>query len=114
MKKIYYLTTCIGILLLTFTTAVSAQVDTTIPKTKASQAIEGLQVFPNPVSGDKISISSLANKTKTVTAYNVLGKRVLFKVLIGKELNISSLSPGLYILKIKEGDVEATVKLFRN
>lgn len=114
MKKIYYLIICIGILFFSFTTDVSAQLDTTSPKSNVSLSIKGLQVFPNPVSGDKISISSSANKTKTVTAYNVLGKKVFFKVLIGKELNISALGPGLYVLKIKEGDVEATVKLFRN
>ncbi|RZS99650.1 T9SS type A sorting domain-containing protein [Aquimarina brevivitae] len=114
MKKIYYVITCIGVFLMVFTAQVNAQQEIISPKSKISRAIDGLQVFPNPVSGDKVYITSTSNKTKTVTAYNVLGKRVLFKVLIGKELNISALSPGLYILKIKEGDLEATVKLFRN
>jgi Secretion system C-terminal sorting domain len=41
----------------------------------------------------------------------VLGKKVLQTQLTSKELNVSSLSPGVYIIKVEEGDASATRKL---
>jgi hypothetical protein len=38
-------------------------------------------------------------------------KKMLQATLTGKELNISGLTPGVYIVKIKEGDATATRKL---
>jgi len=74
-------------------------------------AIEGLSFYPNPVSNGKIYISSKSNDDKQITIFDVLGKKVLQTVLTSKELNISSLSPGVYIIKIEEGDASATRKL---
>jgi hypothetical protein len=41
----------------------------------------------------------------------VLGKKVFQATINSKELNISSISPGVYIIKIKEGEATATRKL---
>ncbi|KJD35322.1 hypothetical protein PW52_11700 [Tamlana sedimentorum] len=78
-----------------------------------SQNIEGLAIYPNPVSSGKayINISTKYNFKKRVEFYNVLGKRVYSVVLTGKELNISSLNRGVYILKITEGSLSETRKL---
>ena len=73
--------------------------------------IDGLSFYPNPVSNGKIYISSKSSDDKEVTIYDVLGKKVLQAVLTSKELNIGNLSPGVYIIKIKEGDATATRKL---
>lgn len=74
-------------------------------------AIEGLSIYPNPTSGEKVFISTKNNQTKKVEIFNVLGKPVLSTILTGTELSISSLEPGIYILKIKEGKSSATRKL---
>ena len=74
-------------------------------------SIEGLSFYPNPVSNGKIFISSKSMQDKEVAIYDVLGKKVLQATLTAKELNISSLSPGVYIIKIKEGEATATRKL---
>ena len=73
--------------------------------------IEGLSIYPNPASGQKVYITTKAGKSKTVEIFNVLGKNVLSTELIGNELNISSLDPGIYIMKIQEGKSSATRKL---
>lgn len=74
-------------------------------------AIEGLSFYPNPVSTGKIFITTKNNEDKQITIFDVLGKKVLQTLLTSRELNISSLSPGVYIIKIEEGDASATRKL---
>ncbi len=72
---------------------------------------EVLGFYPNPVSNGKIYITSRTTGDKDVIIFDVLGKKVLQATLLSKELNISSLSPGVYIIKIKEGDTNTTRKL---
>lgn len=73
--------------------------------------IEGLSFYPNPVSNGKIYITSKSSLDKEITIFDVLGKKVLQTVLNAKDLNVSSLSPGVYIIKIKENEATATRKL---
>lgn len=73
--------------------------------------IEGLNIYPNPTNGDRVYITTKSNEDKQITIFDVLGKKVLQTVLSSKELNISSLSPGVYIIKIEEGDASTTRKL---
>lgn len=76
-----------------------------------SDSIEDLSIYPNPVSNGKIYITTKENLTKDIEIFDVLGKKILFSSLFGKELNISKLTAGIYILKIKEGSNSATRKL---
>lgn len=76
-----------------------------------SNTIEGLSIFPNPVIDGKLYIISKQNLPKTIEIYDVLGKRITSTSIIGKTLNVSKLSPGIYILKIKENKILATRKL---
>src|SRR5690606_39809431 len=77
------------------------------------QDIEGLSIYPNPVTEGRqiIYITTKKNFTKNIEIYNVLGKQIYTTVLTGKELNISSLSTGVYILKITENKISETRKL---
>lgn len=82
------------------------------PTSRAQEnAIEGLSFYPNPVSTGKIYITTKDNEDKQITIFDVLGKKVLQTLLTSRELNISSLNPGVYIIKIEEGDASATRKL---
>lgn len=78
---------------------------------KTQESIADLSVYPNPVSNGKIYITSKSSADKLVTIFDVLGKKVLQTQLTSKELNVSSLSPGVYIIKVEEGDASATRKL---
>lgn len=70
-----------------------------------------LNFYPNPVSDGKIFITSTTTTSnKEVEIFDVLGKSVL-KATVVRELNISSLTAGVYLIKIKEGENSATRKL---
>lgn len=73
--------------------------------------IDDLSIYPNPTTNGKLYIVTKNNFTKEVTIYNVLGKEVISTSLYGKELNISKLKPGVYIIKVTENGISATRKL---
>ena len=72
---------------------------------------DGLGFYPNPVSNGKIYITSKTSLDKDILIFDVLGKKVLQTTISSRELNIASIPPGVYIIKITEGDTTATRKL---
>jgi hypothetical protein len=74
-------------------------------------AIAGLKVYPNPVKGGNLYITSDSNETKAVAIYNVLGKQVLTASVNDAPINVSNLSAGVYIVKITEAGKTASKKL---
>jgi hypothetical protein len=80
------------------------------PKPQES-ASEQLSFYPNPVTDGKIYISGKQSLTKEITINDVLGKIVLQTSITSRELNISSLKSGIYMIKIKEGDYSVIRKL---
>jgi len=107
MKKNYFYITLFFFL---FTLCISAQESKAV-SAAGKEPIEGLNIYPNPASSDRIYITSKLAETKEVAIFDVLGKKVLQATITGKELNISELTPGVYIIKIKEGEATATRKL---
>ena len=108
-KKYFYITL---LLVCLFSLGANAQENKAATTTAGGEPIEGLSIYPNPVSSDRIYITtSKQSQSKEVEIYDVLGKKVLQSTLTGKELNITGLTPGVYIIKIKEGDATATRKL---
>ena len=101
-KYIFKLIVCLTM----FTLGVVAQE----PK-QGSGTIEGLSFYPNPVSSGKIYVTSKLGLDKEVIIYDVLGKKVLQTTMNSKELNVSSLAVGVYIIRFREGDDTATRKL---
>ncbi|TYA53020.1 T9SS type A sorting domain-containing protein [Formosa maritima] len=73
--------------------------------------IENLSVYPNPVSQGKIYITSKNNAPKKIEIFNVLGKNIQTVIITQRELNISKLKAGVYIIKITENNISATRKL---
>lgn len=110
MKKNYFLTT---FLFLLFSVASQAQdnKDTSMISKAQEQPFDVLNIYPNPVSSDRVYITSKSSASKDIEVFDVLGKRVMQVTISTKELNVSSLTPGVYIIKIKEGDLRATRKL---
>ena len=78
---------------------------------QGSSNIDGLSFYPNPASSGKIYVTSKSGADKEIIIYDVLGKKVLQTILTTKELNISMLQPGVYIIRFREGDDTATRKL---
>lgn len=110
MNKNYFYIILIVFLFSSF--SIQAQEGKGVSMSKTQETtIEGLSIYPNPVSGDKIFIATKNNLDKEVEIFDVLGKRVLQSVMTSRELSIGTISPGVYIIKIKEGDASATRKL---
>ncbi len=107
-KNYFYITLLLGFF---FTLSVSAQDGKQNAKLQETTVIEGLNLYPNPVSNGKVYITSKNDLDKNIIIFDVLGKKVLQTTMSSKELNISNLSPGVYIIKIDEEQATATRKL---
>lgn len=78
---------------------------------QAKGDIDGFKLYPNPVTSGKIFISTTQNAPKKIHVFDVLGTKVLETTILGKELNLSNLNKGVYILRVLEKDKVATRKL---
>lgn len=76
---------------------------------KSQQELLGF--YPNPVSNGKLFLTSKSTLDKEVVIFDVLGKRVFQVVVSSKEISIANLTPGVYIIKLREGDLTSTRKL---
>lgn len=72
--------------------------------------IEGLKIYPNPVTNGTFFINTTSDSTKDVVVYDVLGKQVV-KASTTNAVNVSNLKTGVYIVKITEEGKTATRKL---
>lgn len=73
--------------------------------------IDGFKLYPNPVTNGKVYISTVNNAPKKILIFDVLGMQVLETKIIGKELNVSDLDAGVYVLRVYEKNKVATRKL---
>ena len=107
-KNYFYIIT---LLVLLFSLSVSAQETKPQPRTQETATIEGLSLYPNPVSNGKVYISTKNDLDKEIIIFDVLKKKVLQTTISSRELNVSNLSSGVYIIKINEKEASATRKL---
>lgn len=78
---------------------------------KANGDIDGFKLYPNPVTNGKVYINTTDNASKKILIFDVLGTKVLEATLLGKELNLSDINPGVYVLRVYEKNKVATRKL---
>ncbi|MDM1044088.1 T9SS type A sorting domain-containing protein [Myroides sp. 1354] len=114
-KNYFYNYFLIGVFALMTSLSVAQVSSGAVSSNKATvvKTIEGLSIYPNPVqTNGKITIETKTNETKEVEIYNVMGKKILATQLNTKELVLpSSVTAGIYIIKIKENNASATRKL---
>lgn len=67
-------------------------------------------MYPNPVNGTTVTISSASNSTKEVKVFSIIGKQVI-NTTITNTLNVTDLQSGIYLVKITENGKTATKKL---
>ena len=64
-------------------------------------SLTDLKIYPNPSSGDFLTISTAEQGDKYVKLFNVTGQMVMnTKLVQDQKLNISSLSSGFYIIEV--------------
>jgi adenylate kinase family enzyme len=107
MKKLNYITFLFLLLIVSSANAQDVKQQSKIQES----AIEGLSLYPNPVTNGRVYIATKNDSEKEIQIFDVLGKKVFQSQLNTRELNISSLSPGVYIIKIREEESTATRKL---
>jgi hypothetical protein len=76
----------------------------------AQNQIDGLKIYPNPVTNGTFYINTNTDSTKQVIVYDVLGKQVV-QTATTNAVNVSNLKGGVYIVKITEEGKTATRKL---
>ncbi|HLW32319.1 MAG TPA: T9SS type A sorting domain-containing protein [Aequorivita sp.] len=77
-------------------------------------SLEGFTFFPNPTT-EMLSLQSI-NSINSVALYNILGQRVLAAQVdaTSKDLDLSGLAAGLYVMKVSvEGQI-GTYKIMKN
>lgn len=105
-KKYFYIA-----LLLTCLFSLSAIAQESRGSAAGKEPIEGLSIYPNPAKDRVYITTAKPAMSKDVEIFDMLGKRIMQATLNGKELAITNLTRGVYIIKIKEGDASATRKL---
>ena len=68
-------------------------------------------MYPNPLKGNTLYLTSTANADMSVQIFDVLGKEVLNSKVMNNAVNVSSLNAGVYMVKVTEEGKTATRKL---
>ena len=104
MKKIYFM------LFMAVSVGLYAQ-DTIDINTLHNDEITGFKLYPNPAIADVVYVTTQQNSLKDVRIYDVFGELILREKLSAKAMNISRLSPGVYVVQVTENDKSITRKL---
>jgi hypothetical protein len=59
-----------------------------------------LNIYPNPVNGDYVTIQSSVSGEKNIEVYDITGKRLINTILNSDKLDVSSVSSGVYLVKV--------------
>lgn len=73
--------------------------------------IAGLNIYPNPVTGNTLYVTSFNSVEKSVAIFDVLGKQVINATTVNGAVNVANLNAGVYIVKVTEEGKTATKKL---
>lgn len=104
MKKIYLL----------FFTLISVGIyaqDTIDFRNLKNDEITGFKLYPNPAAANVVYVTTDKNATKEVRVYDVFGELILSDRISSKALNISKLSPGVYVVQVTENKKSINRKL---
>ncbi|WP_282178553.1 T9SS type A sorting domain-containing protein [Maribacter stanieri] len=104
MKKIYFM------LFMVVSVGLYAQ-DTIDINNLRNDEIAGFKLYPNPAIADVVYVTTQLNNLKEVKVYDVFGELVLTEKLSTKAMNISRLSPGVYVVQVTENSKSITRKL---
>ena len=62
--------------------------------------LSNLKIYPNPVNGNYVTIQSPISGDKNIEVYDITGKRLINTILNSDKLDISSVSAGVYLVKV--------------
>ena len=70
-----------------------------------------MRIYPNPSNGSYVSIQTPVNGVKYVEVFDITGKRLINTSLSADTLEVSSLSAGMYLIKVTVEGQSKTSKL---
>jgi 3-deoxy-D-arabino-heptulosonate 7-phosphate (DAHP) synthase class II len=70
-----------------------------------------MNIYPNPVNGDFVTIQTPVNGVKYVEVFDITGKRLINTSLSADTLDVSSMSSGMYLVKVTVEGQSKTSKL---
>ena len=73
-------------------------------------SLSSIKMHPNPANG-VLKFTRATTELLNVSVYDLLGKQVMPAQTIQSELNISSLNPGMYFIRMDQGASSLTKKL---
>ena len=77
--------------------------------------LEEISVYPNPLNkGQLLNIKSTNQNSKKIMIFDISGRIVLDKILIGSQLDVSLLESGTYIVQVEAENNVVTKKLIIN
>lgn len=79
-----------------------------------TNTIPGFAIYPNPVTDGKVYIETVSGDVKNIRMSDMSGKKVFSLNTADKELDLSRLPSGVYILNIEQDGKTATEKLIIN
>jgi hypothetical protein len=70
-----------------------------------------MRIYPNPSNGSYVTIQTPINGVKYVEVFDITGKRLIDTALSADTLNVSSMSAGMYLVKVTVEGQSKTSKL---
>ncbi|MDA8859178.1 T9SS type A sorting domain-containing protein [Flavobacteriaceae bacterium] len=70
-----------------------------------------MRIYPNPSNGSYVTIQTPVNGVKYVEVFDITGKRLINTTLSADTLNVSSMSSGMYLVKVTVEGQSKTSKL---
>lgn len=104
MKKIYFIL-FMGCCFMSFG---QEEPHTVLPQ---ANEINGFKLYPNPTTSQVVYITTDGNGPLDVKVYDVFGELVLSDRVSTKMLDISRLSPGVYMVQVSENNSTINRKL---
>lgn len=77
----------------------------------AENTIDSFVIYPNPVKEGKINVITTSNSIKNITIFDLSGKKVFSLQTADKELNISRIQKGIYLIKVEQDGKISAQKL---
>jgi PKD repeat protein len=72
----------------------------------------GINVYPNPAQ-DMVYIENKENKSMDISIHSLTGETVLVTTITNDYIDISSLNTGVYLLRIRIGEQEASLRVLK-
>lgn len=79
----------------------------------SENAISEVKIYPNPTSG-KLFITLEKDKLEKIMIYSITGEKVTEAINIGNEIDVASLSNGMYFLEIISSEGRSVQKFIKN